>query len=1209
MKKNLDIEDGLELQDLLIDVHIPKNEIEIKKNKEKQKYNNMFIDESILNKLFFFWSFKSTYFSSKTPKDYSFTYYSFKTKKNTYQLKTLKNIFSLLKNILSQNISLFLLSLLLSISSGFLEFYQFTLFKQFLSLLNISEANDNNQKILYKAGLKFLLCKFIHLIIEKNAYFYENYLPKKISNNIIILIYQKTLSLNEEHNKDNLMGKIINLIQTDVENISFIFNYGPRSLIVPIQIIIVLYNVYILYDKSIYLISALLFVLVILFILGYIIQKKYIVSNTQYLHNKDIRIHSTNEILNNLKEIKMNNLENFFEQIIDNKRKTELEHYNDIMNQGIVNDFLFFNSATFLTMGLLIYLKLFDSNITLKNENIITLIFMFNKLCYPLYRFPVFITGVIDAVVSYKRIFEFFNYENEKQCKNLIFDEIKEILKNDGVSICILGPNGGGKTYFIKEIIKNKLINDNKDKLSFCSQEKFILDNNIRNNILFGNEFNEKKYLKTLKICELIKDIDNFQEKDLKECKIDGSSLSGGQKSRVDLARAVYNDSDYYFFDDIFVSFDKKVGLNIFEKVIINTLKNNNKKIAISFSNINFLNDAELKIFDYFIIIDKLKIVFKGNYNEFINSEFYSHLKNSSINLNNSQIINNESENILNKTNDKNNCEKKNVKKVFKESKLTNLFDELGFYFSFGLFFYETIFQLFNVFKTKNILQNYTQFSENKTLLNFYLILCIIGVIFAFMKDHTLYKATFFLNKKLSKKIIHKILLMPLLSFMNITQSSDIINRLSSDVENIRKPMKFLIYIIRDLINIIIITIFCINYTKIILFLVGINILFSWILYKKYISKAKEYNNLERETHTPLILLFQESLKGNFYIQVYKRNNFFNDILNERLDNILKMNIIKFGGMSMFQLYHELLCILNLSIIVIYSIKFKKNLDNNIYFLLSYSVPLIDSLCSLFHSLIDIEINKIYFDRLSIYDDFPQEDTNINKNQKFEYGDIQFCNISMKYNINSELVLKNISLTIQKGKKIAIVGRTGCGKSTLILLLLRLIQDRNLVNGDITINNKNINKINLNDLRKNISIITQKPFIFNGCSLKENIDPNNFVENNETLLKKIKSFNFMKDFIEKNIKKENDLDKTISDFDLSEGEKEIICLCRVMIKKNKIIVLDEATSNIDLKTEEIIYKDFIKLIPEDTTLISIIHKLDYVKFYDEVFEMSENKII
>jgi ABC-type multidrug transport system fused ATPase/permease subunit len=322
-----------------------------------------------------------------------------------------------------------------------------------------------------------------------------------------------------------------------------------------------------MYYHDLYLIIFLLFFLSICSVIAFFIQKLYISSNTKYLYNKDIRIHSTNEIFNNLKEIKMNGLELFFENIIDKKREQELYHYNNIMKQGIANVFLFHNIGVFMTLILLIYIRILtskkDSNYNLiQADIIITIILMFNKLSYPLYRFPVFITGIIDSYVSGKRIIDFLNMKEiyKDPFTNINIEELKN--KN----ICILGPNGGGKTTFIKYLMR-KIKNE---KISYCSQDKFILASSIRENILFGNKLEKERYLTVLDDCQLIEDIINFKEKDLKECKIGGIQLSGGQKSRVDLARAIYNDSQFYFFDDIFMSYDNKIRILIINIFVFN---------------------------------------------------------------------------------------------------------------------------------------------------------------------------------------------------------------------------------------------------------------------------------------------------------------------------------------------------------------------------------------------------------------------------------------------------------------------------------------------------------------------------------------------------------------------------------------------------------------------------------------------------------------
>ena len=1167
----------IELKEILIDIKETKNEIEKKFKQKEYKTKNIYIDNNIIDKIFFIWNIKATYFEkSKNLEDYHFEYYSLINSKNVFLFVNKDyhfSFFSFYKTILFRNKFIVFITIFLAIISGILDFFQYILLKSLLSMANNS-FSDNFQN--YSLALKFILFKIIHTIIQKNLYFYENYLPIIISNEIIILMYQKVISLSDTHSQENLLGKLINLIQTDTENISFIFNYGPSSIISPIQLILVLWNIYNNYH-DLYLIFFLLIILVICFVIAFIIQKMYLKSNTQYLYNKDIRIHSTNEIFNNLKEIKMNGLEKFFENIIDKKRVNELYHYNNIMKQGIANVFLFHNVGVFMTIILLIFIRTKMNNGNqnynlIKPEIIITIILMFNKLAYPLYRFPVFITGLIDSYISGKRIIDFLNMKEI----NKVFHDNNFDINTENKNICILGPNGGGKSTFIKYLMK-KIKNN---KVSYCSQEKFILDKTIRENILFGNEFKKEKYLTVLDDCQLTEDINNFKEKDMKECKINGIQLSGGQKSRIDLARAIYNDSQYYFFDDIFVSYDNKVRMLIFNKLFLEKLKKENKNIIASFSNINFFGKNDLKIFNYFIVIDNKQIIFTGDYNTFIKSEFYSKLSNNS--LNNDSIITSVEKSEHKEIIQDNLIKSKENKKFF-ESKIKIAIKAIGFYFCFGLVFYQIIYQILELNKTKYILYNFKNDEGNKKqIIEHYIILCLINIFFEFMINSTQYNATFYLNKKITKNILCKILSAPLFTFLELSKSSDIINRLSKDVEKIRYPLKFLQYVLRDIIGLSITSLQILGLTKIIIISLIINISLSSFLFIHFIEKAKLYNNLERDSHSPLINLFTESLNGNIYIQVYQKENYFYNLLNKLLDKILKINIFKFGSITMFQMYHEITCNLNFLLLLFFFInKYIKNQINKeeLSILITFSLNLNESLSKLYRSILDLSLNKIYFDRLLQYENIEQEMNYFNnKPIPFLYGDIKFENVSMKYKQNSELILKNIHLDIKFGEKVAIIGKTGSGKSSIILCLLRFFQNDGLINGNITINNININVIDLKELRKNISVISQKPFIFNDCSIKENIDPDYTIKEKRLLLNKIKEFHFMEKFINKYLRTEKDLDKNILELSLSEGEKQIICLCRVMVKNNKIIIMDEATSNIDLETEKLIYEDFIKFL-------------------------------
>ena len=458
--------------------------------------------------------------------------------------------------------------------------------------------------------------------------------------------------------------------------------------------------------------------------------------------------------------------------------------------------------------------------------------------------------------------------------------------------------------------------------------------------------------------------------------------------------------------------------------------------------------------------------------------------------------------------------------------------------------------------------------------------------------------------------MIIELLSAPLFTFLNLSKSSDIINRLSKDVEKIRYPLKFLQFVLRDIIGMLIISLQIFDLTWIILISLTINISLSFIIFIYFIDKGKLYNNLERDSHSPLINLFTESLNGNIYIQVYQKENYFNNLLNKLLDKILKINIFKFGSIAMFQMYHEIICYLNFLFLLSFFIYkyIKKEINKEeISILITFSLNLNESLCKLYRSILDLSLNKIYFDRLLQYENIQQERNHMNiKPIPFSYGNIKFENVSMKYKINSELILKNININIKSGEKIAIIGKTGSGKSSIILCLLRFFQNDGLIKGNISINDININNIDLKELRKKISVISQKPFIFNDCTIKENIDPDEIIKEKKILLNKIKKFHFMEKFVNKYLRTENDLDKNILDLSLSEGEKQIICLCRIMLKNNKIIIMDEATSNIDSETEKLIYEDFINKVSKDTTIISIMHKLDYINYYDDVIELSDD---
>ena len=222
------------------------------------------------------------------------------------------------------------------------------------------------------------------------------------------------------------------------------------------------------------------------------------------------------------------------------------------------------------------------------------------------------------------------------------------------------------------------------------------------------------------------------------------------------------------------------------------------------------------------------------------------------------------------------------------------------------------------------------------------------------------------------------------------------------------------------------------------------------------------------------------------------------------------------------------------------------------------------------------------------------------KNQEIN-GDIKFEKVNFSY-VKNNNVLNNINFTIKKGEKIAIVGATGSGKSTIIKLILRLYD---LENGEIKINDNNIKNYKLSNLRSSISLVNQDIFLFADSIFKNITLFNEKISKKEVekAAKKIGVFEFIKKLpggFNYNVRERGVM--------LSEGQRQIISFLRAYVSKPKILILDEATSSIDSKTEELMQFATNKLI-QDRTSIIIAHRLSTIISADKIIVMKSGKIM
>ena len=214
-------------------------------------------------------------------------------------------------------------------------------------------------------------------------------------------------------------------------------------------------------------------------------------------------------------------------------------------------------------------------------------------------------------------------------------------------------------------------------------------------------------------------------------------------------------------------------------------------------------------------------------------------------------------------------------------------------------------------------------------------------------------------------------------------------------------------------------------------------------------------------------------------------------------------------------------------------------------------------------------------------------------------GKIEFVNYSAKYRPDTKIVLNNLNFIINHGEKIGVVGRTGSGKSTLGLCLCRIIEASS---GKILIDDVDIALLGLALLRNIISVIPQDPTLMKG-TLRENLDPLGKTKD-KIMINKLKLLEL--DYL----LKENGLDFLVKDNgnNLSAGERQLICIVRSMLRKSKIIVMDEATSSIDYKSEKIIQKAVLNTL-KDSTVITIAHRIKTIIEYDRIFVFDKGILI
>ena len=860
--------------------------------------------------------------------------------------------------------------------------------------------------------------------------------------------------------------------------------------------------------------------------------------------------------------------------------------------------------------------------------------------------------------------------------------------------------------------------------IAYVCQSAFIQNNTLRNNVLFFHPFDQDKYTEVLKISELLPDLEILKGGDMTEIGEKGINLSGGQKARVSIARALYSDSDIYLLDDPISALDAHVGRNIMNNCICDYLKDKTRILvthAIQYCNradrIIYMKDGrihwegdfkELEKQDFYKkmmvkkekkendlrnsrsgdisfvdvkeedkgdeIVDKVPVVERKTVNEEYKG-LKQNLDESSMQIENADqekvveplITGHDEEkevNLAEKIDEINKESKKNeiieeklddkiiknkgekhiignkekegeVKRITKDEdrvkgKLKGNVYATYFKNNGGACFVITlllILILWQGLKCGSDLwlvkwkgdEEEKEDTEGIDWKNFliYSGLGISAALFVYFRLLIIYIGSISNSRTLHRNMLSHLIRAPINLYHDTVPKGQIFNRLSNDLFKIDIGESFMFYNVTSYsANLIGQVVVCAIFQPYCLILVPFIIILGLFTMRYYLNCSREISRLESISRSPMLNSVNETVSGALTIRAFKLSNFFTDDFRGKADNFLKTRIFLVGIMNWYTLMLDFLSYTFIVFLLLFSIFARHDFaPATIGILLTYCVQIQDELVRYLTCRSNLENDMVGLERCIAYTKIVSErpEKMPKDNELGEWpveGGIKFEDYSVQYRPETEVVLKHLNFEIEPKEKIGIVGRTGSGKSTIALCLFRILEAKE---GKIYIDNTDISEIGLSKLRSNLTIIPQDPTLMEG-TLRFNIDPLNRHTDQEieNVMREIGFWYICERNLEENKNKpdnEKGLNMIITEDggNISIGERQLICITRAILRKSKIVVMDEATASIDVNTENIIQKA-IKNLLFDSTILTIAHRIKTVLNSDKILVLDNGEV-
>lgn len=829
-----------------------------------------------------------------------------------------------------------------------------------------------------------------------------------------------------------------------------------------------------------------------------------------------------------------------------------------------------------------------------------------------------------------------------------------------GEFVVITGLIGTGKTSLLNALsgFMNRTegsVNVN-GSLLLCGYP-WIQNATVKENIIFNSKLDEARYKEVIYSCSLESDLDIFPGGDQTEVGERGITLSGGQKARVNLARAVYAAKDIILMDDVLSAVDARVGKHIMNTCILGMLKDSTRILATH--QLSLIGAADRIIFlngDGSIstgTLDELKLSNAG----FSNLMEFSHSKEEEEEV---EVEEKEEEELnqlereLTKLTRKSVVDDELTRKAFNENNTDDgqlILDEhmavnkieLAVYLNYirtgsgkyslwsivPAFLFFTILATFSELFTNTWLSFWTEYKfagrSNGFYIGLYVMFCMLSVVFLVCEFVILVYVSNTASMVLNVYAVERVLQTPM-SFMDTTPMGRILNRFTKDTDaldnEIGDEIRMFIFTMSQIFGVIILCIIYLPWFAIAVPFLGYMFV---AIADYYQASAREIKRLEAVQRSHVYNNFNETLNGMPTIKAYDQEARFitkNDVF---INNMNEAYYLTIANQRWLAIHLDMVATLfSLLISILCVCRVFKLSPASVGLLLSYVLNIAGQLSFLLRSYTQMENAMNSVERVSEYAfKLPQEApyliTETTPHESWPAGgEISFDRVDLSYRPGLPLVLKDVSFSVKPAEKIGICGRTGAGKSSIMTALYRLSE---LQKGSITIDGIDISTLGLTTLRQKLSIIPQDPVLFRG-NIRKNLDPFN-ESSDDKLWDALRRTGLIEasrlEIVKKQVKVEGtDTNESFHKFHLNQpvedegsnfslGERQLIAFARALVRDSKILILDEATSSVDYETDSKIQETIIKEFGH-CTILCIAHRLKTILNYNRILVLDKGEV-